>query len=49
VSGLPTTFLRRSGPLNTPSDALYEMLGEELKHRTTDEWLDLLQQNGRSW
>ena len=26
-------------------DALYEMLGEELKHRTTDEWLDLLQQN----
>ena len=26
-------------------DALYEMLGEELKYRTTDEWLDLLQQN----
>jgi crotonobetainyl-CoA:carnitine CoA-transferase CaiB-like acyl-CoA transferase len=26
-------------------DALYEMLGEELKHRTTGEWLDLLQQN----
>ena len=26
-------------------DALYEMLGEELKHRTTDEWLDLLQQH----
>ena len=26
-------------------DALYEMLGEELQHRTTDEWLDLLQQN----
>jgi crotonobetainyl-CoA:carnitine CoA-transferase CaiB-like acyl-CoA transferase len=26
-------------------DALYQMLGEELKHRTTDEWLDLLQQN----
>jgi crotonobetainyl-CoA:carnitine CoA-transferase CaiB-like acyl-CoA transferase len=25
-------------------DALYAMLGEELKHRTTDEWLDLLQQ-----
>jgi crotonobetainyl-CoA:carnitine CoA-transferase CaiB-like acyl-CoA transferase len=26
-------------------DALYEMLGEELKLRTTDEWLDLLQQH----
>lgn len=26
-------------------DALYEMLGEELKSRTTDEWLDLLQQH----
>ena len=26
-------------------DALYQMLGEELQHRTTDEWLDLLQQN----
>lgn len=26
-------------------DALYEMLGEELRHRTTDEWLELLQQN----
>jgi crotonobetainyl-CoA:carnitine CoA-transferase CaiB-like acyl-CoA transferase len=26
-------------------DSLYEMIGEELKHRTTDEWLDLLQQN----
>ena len=26
-------------------DALYEMLGEELQHRTTDEWLDLLRQN----
>ncbi len=26
-------------------DALYEMLGEELKHRTTDEWLELLEQN----
>jgi crotonobetainyl-CoA:carnitine CoA-transferase CaiB-like acyl-CoA transferase len=26
-------------------DALYEMLGEELQHRTTDEWLDLLQEN----
>ncbi len=26
-------------------DALYEMLGEELQHRTTDEWLDLLQRN----
>ena len=26
-------------------DALYEILGEELQHRTTDEWLDLLQQN----
>jgi crotonobetainyl-CoA:carnitine CoA-transferase CaiB-like acyl-CoA transferase len=24
-------------------DALYDMLGEELKHRTTDEWLELLQ------
>ncbi len=23
-------------------DSLYEMVGEELKHRTTDEWLDLL-------
>jgi crotonobetainyl-CoA:carnitine CoA-transferase CaiB-like acyl-CoA transferase len=26
-------------------DALYEMLGEELKSRTTGEWLDLLQQH----
>jgi len=26
-------------------DALYAMLGEELQHRTTDEWLDLLQRN----
>jgi crotonobetainyl-CoA:carnitine CoA-transferase CaiB-like acyl-CoA transferase len=26
-------------------DALYEILGEELKLRTTDEWLDLLQQH----
>ena len=26
-------------------DALYAMLGEELKHRTTDEWLALLQKN----
>ncbi len=26
-------------------DALYEMLGEELQHRTTDEWLELLQRN----
>jgi crotonobetainyl-CoA:carnitine CoA-transferase CaiB-like acyl-CoA transferase len=26
-------------------DALYEMVGEELKHRTTDEWLDLLRQH----
>jgi crotonobetainyl-CoA:carnitine CoA-transferase CaiB-like acyl-CoA transferase len=26
-------------------DALYAMLGEELQHRTTDEWLDLLEQN----
>jgi crotonobetainyl-CoA:carnitine CoA-transferase CaiB-like acyl-CoA transferase len=26
-------------------DALYQMLGEELQHRSTDEWLDLLQQN----
>jgi crotonobetainyl-CoA:carnitine CoA-transferase CaiB-like acyl-CoA transferase len=26
-------------------DALYEMLGEELKQRSTDEWLDLLQRN----
>jgi crotonobetainyl-CoA:carnitine CoA-transferase CaiB-like acyl-CoA transferase len=26
-------------------DALYAMLGDELRHRTTDEWLDLLQQN----
>jgi crotonobetainyl-CoA:carnitine CoA-transferase CaiB-like acyl-CoA transferase len=26
-------------------DALYAMLGEELQHRTTDEWLELLQQN----
>jgi len=26
-------------------DALYEMLGEELQQRTTDEWLELLQQN----
>ena len=26
-------------------DALYEMLSEELKHRTTDEWLDLLQRH----
>ncbi len=25
-------------------DALYEMLAEELRHRTTDEWLELLQQ-----
>jgi crotonobetainyl-CoA:carnitine CoA-transferase CaiB-like acyl-CoA transferase len=24
-------------------DTLYEMVGEELKHRTTDEWLELLQ------
>ena len=26
-------------------DALYQMIGEELKSRTTDEWLELLQQN----
>ena len=26
-------------------DALYAMIGEEMKHRTTDEWLDLLQRN----
>ena len=26
-------------------DALYEMLSEELKHRTTEEWLDLLQRH----
>ena len=26
-------------------DALYEMVGEELKHRTTDAWLDLLARN----
>lgn len=26
-------------------DSLYEMIGEELKHRTTDEWLKLLQEN----
>jgi len=26
-------------------DALYQMIGEELKHRTTDEWLELLQKN----
>jgi crotonobetainyl-CoA:carnitine CoA-transferase CaiB-like acyl-CoA transferase len=26
-------------------DSLYEMIGEELQHRTTDEWLVLLQQN----
>ena len=26
-------------------DSLYEMIAEELKHRTTAEWLDLLQQN----
>jgi crotonobetainyl-CoA:carnitine CoA-transferase CaiB-like acyl-CoA transferase len=26
-------------------DALYEMVGEELKHHTTDEWLELLQRN----
>jgi crotonobetainyl-CoA:carnitine CoA-transferase CaiB-like acyl-CoA transferase len=26
-------------------DSLYEMIGEELKHRTTDEWLDLLQRH----
>jgi crotonobetainyl-CoA:carnitine CoA-transferase CaiB-like acyl-CoA transferase len=26
-------------------DALYAMLGDELQHRTTDEWLELLQQN----
>jgi len=26
-------------------DALYAMIGEELKSRTTDEWLELLQQN----
>ena len=26
-------------------DALYEMLGDELQHRTTDEWLELLQAN----
>ncbi|HYZ21882.1 MAG TPA: CoA transferase [Rhodopila sp.] len=26
-------------------DVLYEMLAEELRHRTTEEWLDLLQRN----
>ncbi len=26
-------------------DSLYEMIGEELKHRTTDEWLELLERN----
>lgn len=26
-------------------DALYEMIGNELQHRTTGEWLELLQQN----
>ena len=26
-------------------DSLYEMIGEELKHRTTAEWLDLLEKN----
>ena len=26
-------------------DSLYEMIGEELQHRTTDEWLKLLQEN----
>jgi len=26
-------------------DSLYEMIGEELKQRTTDEWLDLLQRH----
>jgi crotonobetainyl-CoA:carnitine CoA-transferase CaiB-like acyl-CoA transferase len=26
-------------------DALYQMVGEELKHRTTDEWLELLERN----
>ena len=26
-------------------DALYEMVGEDLKHRTTDAWLDLLARN----
>jgi len=26
-------------------DSLYEMVGEELKHRTTDEWLDVLGRN----
>jgi crotonobetainyl-CoA:carnitine CoA-transferase CaiB-like acyl-CoA transferase len=26
-------------------DSLYEMIAEELKHRTTDEWLDLLERN----
>jgi crotonobetainyl-CoA:carnitine CoA-transferase CaiB-like acyl-CoA transferase len=26
-------------------DSLYEMVGEEMKYRTTGEWLDLLQQN----
>jgi len=26
-------------------DTLYEMISEELRHRTTDEWLDLLQRN----
>jgi crotonobetainyl-CoA:carnitine CoA-transferase CaiB-like acyl-CoA transferase len=26
-------------------DVLYDMVGEELKHRTTDEWLELLQSN----
>jgi crotonobetainyl-CoA:carnitine CoA-transferase CaiB-like acyl-CoA transferase len=26
-------------------DSLYEMISEELQHRTTDQWLELLQQN----
>jgi crotonobetainyl-CoA:carnitine CoA-transferase CaiB-like acyl-CoA transferase len=26
-------------------DSLYEMIGEELKHRTTEEWLELLQRH----
>ncbi len=26
-------------------DSLYEMIGEELKHRTTAEWLEILEQN----
>ena len=30
---------------NPLGDALYEMLGDELKHRTTGEWLELLNQN----